>query len=46
MVATDVVPLLVNACSQNCIDVLPTPEEGYVPYPHSGGLDLKQPDAE
>jgi hypothetical protein len=43
LVATDVVPLLVNACSQACIDALPTPHEGYVPYPHTGGPNLKQP---
>ncbi|MGE3809551.1 MAG: TIGR02996 domain-containing protein [Gemmataceae bacterium] len=44
-VATDVLPLLVNACSQNCIDRLPAPPENYVPYPHRGGLDVQQPAA-
>jgi len=42
-VATDVLPLLVHACSEKCIDGLPTPAAGYVQEPHFGGLDLKQP---
>jgi hypothetical protein len=42
-VATDVLPLLVRACSQACVDRLPAPAEGYVPHPHTGGLALKQP---
>jgi hypothetical protein len=46
LVATDVLPLLVNACSEACIEQLPTPAEGYVPRPHRGGLDLVQPPAE
>lgn len=46
LVATDVAPLLVNACSQTCIDALPTPKEGYVQCPHAGGLSLEQPAAE
>jgi hypothetical protein len=45
-VATDDVPLLVNACSQDCIDALPTPRKGYVPYSHTGGLNLRQPPAQ
>ena len=42
-VATDVLPLLVNACSTTCIDALPTPPEGYLPWPHKGGQALLQP---
>jgi hypothetical protein len=41
-VATDVLPLLVNACSQECIDQLPCPPKNYVQEPHRGGLSLKQ----
>ncbi len=44
-VATDVLPLLVNACSQECINRLPQPPYGYVDRPHTGGLDLAQPPA-
>jgi hypothetical protein len=44
-VATDVVPLLVHACSDGCISALPAPPEGYVGHPHVGGLDLVQPEA-
>jgi len=42
-VATDVLPLLVNACSQECIQKLPKPADGYVAEPHQGGLELEQP---
>jgi hypothetical protein len=42
-IATDVLPLLVRACSQRCVDQLPAPAEGYVQHPHTGGLSLKQP---
>jgi len=42
-VATDVMPLLVNACSEACIQKLPLPAREYVDYPHKGGLDLLQP---
>src|SRR5262245_53642548 len=38
-VATDVLPLLVNACSAECIARLPTPPESYVQHPHRGGRD-------
>jgi hypothetical protein len=44
-VATDVLPLLVNACSEECIKRLPPPAHGYVDRPHGGGLDLIQPAA-
>lgn len=42
-VATDVLPLLVNACSNQCLRQLPAPAFGYVDHPHSGGLELTQP---
>lgn len=42
-VATDVLPLLVHACSDGCITSLPKPAKGYVQRPHLGGLDLEQP---
>jgi hypothetical protein len=43
-VATDVLPLLVSACSDSCIQALPTPPEGYVPRPHQGGREVQQPE--
>ncbi len=43
-VATDIVPLLVNVCSDSCKKSLPKPPEDYVQHPHRGGSDLKQPD--
>lgn len=45
-VGTDVLPLLAHACSNACIDRLPTPAKGYVQRPHRGGLGLVQPDEE
>ncbi|WP_198170971.1 leucine-rich repeat domain-containing protein [Actinoplanes awajinensis] len=36
-VGTDVLPLLVNACSPACVAALPAAAEGYVPTPHHGG---------
>jgi hypothetical protein len=42
-VATDVLPLLVNACSDDCVQALPTPSENYVATPHQGGRDVQQP---
>lgn len=42
-VATDVLPLLVNACSAACVAALPEPHPGYVPAPHTGGPDIAQP---
>jgi uncharacterized protein (TIGR02996 family) len=41
-VATDVLPLLVNACSDACIGALPQPPPGYVSEPHRGGPNVKQ----
>jgi len=40
-VATDVLPLLVNACSQACINKLPRPPKNYVQEPHMGGLNIQ-----
>ncbi|VEP16666.1 conserved hypothetical protein [Hyella patelloides LEGE 07179] len=42
-VATDVLPLLVHACSVNCINSLPETPKGYVSGSHTGGHDIKQP---
>lgn len=44
-IATDVLPLLVNACSDDCVNRLPPPATGYVTHPHAGGLELVQPPA-
>jgi uncharacterized protein (TIGR02996 family) len=41
-VATDVLPLLVNACSAECISRLPPPAEGYTKRPHRGGGSRQQ----
>jgi hypothetical protein len=45
-VATDVLPLLVHACSDKCIASLPRPAFGYLQRPHFGGLDIEQPPAD
>jgi uncharacterized protein (TIGR02996 family) len=45
-VATDVLPLLVNACSAECVGRLPRPPERYVRGPHRGGLEVQQPPTE
>lgn len=42
--ALDVLPLLVNACSSECIERLPSPAFGYVDKPHEGGSELIQPE--
>ncbi|WP_326557638.1 leucine-rich repeat domain-containing protein [Micromonospora sp. NBC_01796] len=42
-IATDVLPLLVNACSPACVEALPTPPDDHVQRPHTGGPDLVQP---
>lgn len=44
-VATDVLPLLVHACSRECILALPKPPSGYIEKPHAGGLQVRQPPA-
>jgi hypothetical protein len=43
-VATDVLPLLVNACSEACVRALPAPPESYVASAHQGGRDVHQPE--
>jgi hypothetical protein len=43
LVATDVLPLLVNACSAACVAALPEPHRGCVPTPHTGGPEVVQP---
>jgi hypothetical protein len=45
-VATDVLPLLVHACSSECVQNLPKPPEGYVAEPHQGGWEIQQPSAQ
>jgi hypothetical protein len=42
-IATDVAPLLVHACSWQCIGRLPTPAPGYVQTVHRGGVGVAQP---
>jgi len=43
-VATDVLPLLVHACSAACVGRLPQPATRYVAEAHQGGLEIKQPE--
>jgi hypothetical protein len=43
-IGTDVLPLLVHACSNACVQALPTPPEDYILRPHKGGLGQAQPD--
>lgn len=45
-VGSDILPLLVNLCSEGCISRLPAPVKGYVNHPHRGGLGLVQPASE
>jgi len=45
-IGTDVVPLLVNTCSKECFDKIPTGAENYLSFPHKGGKDLLQPNIE
>ncbi|MFZ6009561.1 MAG: leucine-rich repeat domain-containing protein [Bacteroidota bacterium] len=42
-VATDILPLLANLCSQECESKLLKPPEHYVQFPHKGGSELEQP---
>jgi hypothetical protein len=42
-VGSDVLPLLVHACTEECLRNLPPSPERYVAGPHYGGLDLVQP---
>lgn len=41
-IGTDVVPLLVNLCSENCKNKLPYPPKGHLKFPHKGGSTLIQ----
>lgn len=41
-VGTDVIPLLVNSCSEKCLEKLPKPPKGYIQYPHKGGISTKR----
>ncbi|MGW0909572.1 leucine-rich repeat domain-containing protein [Streptomyces sp. NPDC002853] len=44
-VATDVLPMLVNACSSACVDSLPSGADDHIPTPHKGGrVDQPPPD--
>jgi hypothetical protein len=45
-VPTDVLPLLVNACSNDCVSQLPQPADRYPPHPHRGGEEFPQPPRE
>ncbi|MEU8076309.1 leucine-rich repeat domain-containing protein [Catellatospora citrea] len=40
---SDVLPLLVNACSQACVEALPEPAADHVPTLHTGGREVAQP---
>jgi uncharacterized protein (TIGR02996 family) len=42
-VGTDVLPLLVNACSDACLARLPTPPPAYFQQPHRGGPGVRHP---
>ena len=42
-IATDVVLLLVFACSGSCIDSLPEPADNHISKPHHGGRSIEQP---
>ena len=44
-IATDVLPLLVNACSDACVAALPPGANGYIRDPHHGGPSVVQPEA-
>jgi hypothetical protein len=44
-IATDVLPLLVNACSEACVQALPIAPDNYIRAPHAGGPGVDQPSA-
>ncbi|MCY0948735.1 leucine-rich repeat domain-containing protein [Streptomyces sp. H27-S2] len=46
VVATDVLPLLVNACSTACVAALPPGAAKHAPQPHLGGWETVQPSAD
>lgn len=43
LVGKDVLPLLVNSCSDNCTQSLPKPPRNYIETPHKGGNSIVQP---
>jgi len=43
LVATDVVPLLVHACSRECLNRIPSSPDDYVQGFHQGGCQIVQP---
>ena len=43
-IATDVLPLLVHACSKACIESLPSAAKGHVSQAHQGGVEVEQPE--
>jgi DNA-binding NtrC family response regulator len=43
-IATDVLPLLVHACSDDCISRLPPGADRHLRDPHRGGREVRQPD--
>lgn len=45
-VGTDIVPLLIHACSGACIAAVPDAPEGYHARPHKGGGGVGMPDTE
>ncbi len=45
-IGTDVLPLLINACSKACEEKLPVPPKAYVQNHHKGGPDVVQPSYE
>jgi catechol 2,3-dioxygenase-like lactoylglutathione lyase family enzyme len=42
-VGTDVMPLLVHACSEDCLQNLPIPHKSACPVSHIGGQEVKHP---
>lgn len=46
VVATDVLPLLVNTYSTACLAALPSGAAEHAPQPHVGGWDVAQPSAD
>jgi hypothetical protein len=45
-VGTDIVPLLVHSCSDECTKSIPTPPDGYFDRPHQGGGGVGMPKAD
>jgi hypothetical protein len=42
-VGTDVIPLLINVCSETCFAIIPSGADNYIDKPHKGGLNQIQP---